>query len=76
MYHTLRLLISFVYWSFPIIWLCQFSTLTKPVSSILARVNGRKEIDVVDVAECEELFLDSRRSADLLTGETGKGFIS
>ena len=45
-------------------------------NSILARVNGRSQIDVKDVAECEELFLDARRSADLLSSETGKGFIS
>lgn len=44
--------------------------------SILARVNGRSQIDVKDVAECEELFLDARRSANLLSGETGRGFIS
>lgn len=44
--------------------------------SILARVNSRSQIDVKDVAECEELFLDARRSADLLNGETGRGFIS
>ena len=45
-------------------------------SSILARVNGRTQIDVKDVAECEELFLDARRSASLLSGETGRGYIS
>lgn len=45
-------------------------------NSILARVNGRSQIDIKDVAECEELFLDARRSADLLSGETGRGFIS
>lgn len=44
--------------------------------SILARVNGRKEIDVKDVAECEELFLDARRSAQLLSGEGGREFIA
>jgi len=45
-------------------------------ASILARVSGRKEIDVKDVAECEDLFLDARRSAALLSRETGPGFIS
>ena len=45
-------------------------------SSILARVNGRNQIDVQDVAECEDLFLDARRSANLLSGESGRGFIS
>ncbi len=44
--------------------------------SILVRVNGRKEIDVKDVAECEDLVLDARRSAALLSSETGQGFIS
>ena len=43
--------------------------------SILARVNGRKEIDVKDVAECEELFLDASRSAKMLSGEAAKSFI-
>jgi RuvB-like protein 1 len=45
-------------------------------SSILARVSGRKEIDVVDVGECEDLFIDARRSAAIVNGETGTGFIS
>lgn len=44
--------------------------------SILARVNGRTQIDVQDVAECEDLFLDARRSAAVLASESGKGFIS
>ena len=44
--------------------------------SILARVNGRSQIDVKDVAECEELFVDARRSANLLSSETGRGYIS
>lgn len=43
--------------------------------SILAKVNGRTQIDVQDVAECEDLFLDARRSAALLSGETGKGYL-
>jgi RuvB-like protein 1 (pontin 52) len=45
-------------------------------ASILARVNGRSQIDVQDIAECEDLFLDARRSAAVLTGELGRGFIS
>ncbi len=45
-------------------------------TSILARVNGRKEIDIKDVEECAALFLDARRSAALLSSETVKGFIS
>jgi RuvB-like protein 1 (pontin 52) len=32
-------------------------------ASILARVSGRDRIDVVDVKECEGLFIDARRSA-------------
>ncbi|POS70750.1 RuvB-like helicase 1 [Diaporthe helianthi] len=44
-------------------------------ASILARVNGRGQIDVQDVAECEDLFLDARRSAALLSSETGKGYL-
>jgi len=35
-------------------------------ASILARVNGRKEIDVMDVAECEDLFIDAKRSASIV----------
>ncbi|KAK4173497.1 putative AAA family ATPase pontin [Triangularia setosa] len=45
-------------------------------ASILARVNGRSQIDVQDVAECEDLFLDARRSAQVLASESGRGFIS
>jgi RuvB-like protein 1 (pontin 52) len=45
-------------------------------SSILARVSGRNQIDVVDVAECEDLFIDARRSAAIVNGETGNHFIS
>ncbi|KAK4188802.1 putative AAA family ATPase pontin [Podospora australis] len=45
-------------------------------ASILARVNGRTQIDVQDVAECEDLFLDARRSAQVLASESGRGFIS
>ena len=45
-------------------------------SSILARVSGRNQIDVADVAECEDLFIDARRSAAIVNSETGNGFIS
>ncbi|KAK5662854.1 hypothetical protein OQA88_6265 [Cercophora sp. LCS_1] len=45
-------------------------------SSILARVNGRSQIDVQDVAEAEDLFLDARRSATILSSESGQGFIT
>jgi RuvB-like protein 1 (pontin 52) len=44
--------------------------------SILAKANGRTQIDVQDVAECEDLFVDARRSAALLSSEAGKGYIS
>ena len=45
-------------------------------ASVLAKVSGREagEIQVEDVAECEGLFLDARRSAKAL-GET-KGWIA
>ncbi|KAK4108656.1 AAA family ATPase-like protein [Canariomyces notabilis] len=45
-------------------------------ASILSRVNGRAIIDVQDVAEAEDLFLDARRSANVLASEAGQGFIS
>jgi len=45
-------------------------------SSILARVSGRNQIDVVDVGECEDLFIDARRSAAIVNGATGNGFFS
>ena len=43
-------------------------------ASILAKVNGRQEINPEDVAECEELFIDARRSAKLF--ESSDGFVS
>jgi RuvB-like protein 1 len=43
-------------------------------ASILAKVNGRQEIAMDDITECEELFIDARRSAKVVEG--GKGFIS
>lgn len=47
-------------------------------ASILARVNARSEIVESDVAECEDLFIDARRSAKIVNqGETEDGgFIS
>lgn len=45
-------------------------------SSILARVSGRQQIDIMDVAECEDLFIDARRSAAIVNAEAGTGFIS
>lgn len=50
--------------------------LTTPRHSILAKANGRSQIDVQDVAECEDLFVDAQRSANLLSQESGKGYIS
>ena len=43
-------------------------------ASILARVGGRKEIDVMDVGECEDLFIDAKRSAEIVNA--GDSFIS
>lgn len=43
--------------------------------SILARASGRSSIDVVDVEECEDLFIDARRSAAIVNGNA-TGFIS
>lgn len=43
-------------------------------ASILARVGNKKEIDVDDVAECEDLFIDARRSAAIVNA--GDNFIS
>ncbi|EHY58096.1 RuvB ATP-dependent DNA helicase pontin [Exophiala dermatitidis] len=44
-------------------------------SSILAKVNGRQEISPEDVAECEDLFIDARRSAKVVEAAEG-AFIS
>ncbi|EON67741.1 RuvB-like helicase 1 [Coniosporium apollinis CBS 100218] len=43
-------------------------------ASVLASVGGRKEVQVADVEECEGLFLDARRSAGVLSEDSG--FIS
>ena len=43
-------------------------------ANILARVNRKAEIDVDDVAECEDLFIDARRSASIV--KAGDSFIS
>ena len=43
-------------------------------ASILANVNGRKEIAVEDIAECTDLFIDAMSSAKVVEG--GTGFIS
>ncbi|KAJ5942500.1 hypothetical protein N7516_002668 [Penicillium verrucosum] len=45
-------------------------------ASILSRVNGRPgAIEEADVAECEDLFLDAKRSAIIL-GQDSKNFLS
>ncbi|KAI9741174.1 MAG: RuvB ATP-dependent DNA helicase pontin [Cirrosporium novae-zelandiae] len=45
-------------------------------ANILARVNGRQEITPTDVEECENLFIDTKRSAQIVKeGSTGNGFI-
>ena len=40
-------------------------------ASILAKVNGRQSIEAVDVAECEDLFIDARRSAQVVEAAHG-----
>lgn len=46
-------------------------------SSIVARANGRSQIDVQDVGECEDLFIDARRSAAIVQSESSRDlFIS
>ena len=45
-------------------------------ASILARVNGHPGgIEEADITECEDLFIDAKRSADIASQDTG-GFIS
>ena len=44
-------------------------------ASILSKVNGRQSIAVADVEECEDLFLDARRSAQIVEQADG-AFIS
>ncbi|EXJ95423.1 RuvB-like helicase 1 [Capronia coronata CBS 617.96] len=44
-------------------------------SSILAKVNGRQEIAPEDVAECQDLFIDAKRSAQIVEASNGS-FIS
>lgn len=47
-------------------------------ASILAKVNGRQEIGVMDVGECEELFIDAQRSTAIVNGGNSgeNGFLS
>lgn len=45
-------------------------------ASILARVNGRPGgIEEADIAECQDLFLDAKRSAEIVSQDSGN-FIS
>ncbi|PGH27265.1 RuvB-like helicase 1 [Polytolypa hystricis UAMH7299] len=45
-------------------------------ASILARVNGRPNgIEEADIAECQDLFIDAKRSAEMI-GKDGGNFIS
>ena len=43
-------------------------------AGILARVNGRKEIEEIDVDECQDLFIDVGRSASIVN--LGSSYIS
>lgn len=46
-------------------------------ASILARVNGRAGgIEEADIAECEDLFIDAKRSAGIVSRGGEAGFIS
>ena len=38
-------------------------------ANILARANGRRDIESEDVMECEDLFLDTKRSGELVSSE-------
>ena len=42
-------------------------------AGILARVNARKEIEDMDVDECQDLFIDAGRSADIVN--SGENYI-
>jgi len=44
-------------------------------ASILAKVAGRTKIQVADVQECEDLFIDTKKSAEIVS-ESGRSFIS
>ena len=41
-------------------------------ASILAKTNGRTQIEVQDVAECEDLFIDAKRSAKIVDSNKGE----
>ena len=40
-------------------------------SSILAKVNGRQAIEAADVEECGDLFIDAKRSAQIVDNAGG-----
>lgn len=40
-------------------------------SSILAKANGRQSIETADVEECEDLFIDAKRSAQIIDAAGG-----
>lgn len=44
-------------------------------ASILAKVNGRQSIEAVDISECEDLFIDAKRSAQVVEAADG-AFVS
>lgn len=44
-------------------------------ASIIARVNGRQSIEASDVDECQDLFIDARRSARIVDAGEGN-FVS
>ena len=43
-------------------------------ASVLAKVTGKKEIEAIDVREAEDLFIDTKRSAEILS--KGDSFIT
>lgn len=40
-------------------------------SSILAKVNGRQSIEAEDVEECQDMFIDAKRSAQIVDSAGG-----
>jgi len=45
-------------------------------ASVLAKVAGKESVSIEEVKECEDLFWDAGRSAQVLGAEEGKGFIA
>lgn len=50
---------------------CRFALQLLTPASILAKLNGRLEIGLEDVAETDGLFLDAKQSAGMLTAMEG-----